>query len=206
MLITIIHYLSAASKVTQQEVSELRKVWIQVPFGFSKIQQVFALYQFWLSDRNKSESSWFIEITALLKKMIKIMIQTEMRSQHLQVQVCSYFSCSTWRVLHSSTRLCSGDKDKQHEQWFIYYNSPWNLLWARLNLTVSRHQPTDQLGKPCFKLKLNFKDSFGSTRTCGSAKRSWVECIISLNVVLLRSRDSFMSWLRDNNWKWKMTS
>lgn len=119
MLITIIHNLSAASKVTQQEVSELRKVWIQVPFGFSKIQQVFALYQFWLSDRNKSESSWFIEITALLKKMIKIMIQTEMRSQHLQVQVCSYFSCSTWRVLHSSTRLCSGDKDKQHEQWFI---------------------------------------------------------------------------------------
>lgn len=54
--------------MTQQEVSELRKVWIQEPFGFSKLQQVFALVQFWPSNRNESESSWFKEITAFKKK------------------------------------------------------------------------------------------------------------------------------------------
>ena len=45
---------------------------------------------------------------------------------------------------------------------------------------VSRHQPTDQLGKDYFKLKLNFKDGFGSKLTWGSAKQSRVERIIEI--------------------------
>lgn len=180
MLITIIHYLSAASKVTQQEVSELRKVWIQVPFGFSKIQQVFALYQFWLSDRNKSESSWFKEITALLKKKKKKSWFRLKWGLSISRFRCAATSAAPHGGCYTAQQGCVQVTKINSMNSDLYYNFPWNLLWARLNLTVSRHQPTDQLGKPCFKLKLNFKDSFGSTRTCGSAKRSWVECIISL--------------------------